>query len=206
MGEKSRIVWAGLDKLALMYGPTCSVDNRELKQRRFCTTDVNRKLAFFSFSKPWRYRIYIAKCLNSYRDDLPKNLFKITAKCAKSPFPVDVRRSKTSLLSGAKNRLCKWSRVTSPWQCTVNYKEEYEEMHEKVSHLFTWSLLMIKLVITPETPSPPMAECYVAVSCISNLHSPRCFSPSLKCLVWQAAASRPHMFAYVLPSVPHTGR
>ena len=53
---------------------------REFKQRRFCATDVKRKLAFFSFSKPWRYRIYIAKCLNSYRDDLPKNLFKITAQ------------------------------------------------------------------------------------------------------------------------------
>ena len=30
---------------------------------------------------------------------------------------------------------------------------------------------------------PPSTERYVAVSCISNLHSPRCFSPSLKCLV-----------------------
>ena len=33
------------------------------------------------------------------------------------------------------------------------------------------------------SPPPPLAECYVAVSCISNLQSPRCFSPSLKCLV-----------------------
>ena len=30
---------------------------------------------------------------------------------------------------------------------------------------------------------PPSTERYVVVSCISNLHSPRCFSPSLKCLV-----------------------
>jgi len=57
----------------------------ELKQRRFWATHVNRKWAFFSFSKTSRYRICIAKCLNSYRDDLPKNLFKITAKvCKKS--------------------------------------------------------------------------------------------------------------------------
>ena len=71
---------------------------REIKQRRFWTTHVNRKWAFSSFNKPWRYRIYIAKCLNSYRDDLPKNLFKSRLKSAKRPFPVDVRRSKTSLL------------------------------------------------------------------------------------------------------------
>ena len=33
----------------------------------------------------WRYQICIAKCLYSYRDDLPKNLFKITAEeCKKS--------------------------------------------------------------------------------------------------------------------------
>ena len=54
--------------------------NRELKHRRFWTTHVKRKWAFSSDNKPWRYRIYIAKCLNSYRDDLPKNLFKITAQ------------------------------------------------------------------------------------------------------------------------------
>ena len=58
--------------------------NRELKQRCFWATDINRKWAFFSFSKPWRYRIYIAKCLNSYRDDLPKNLFKIMAQECKT--------------------------------------------------------------------------------------------------------------------------
>ena len=61
------------------------VVNRELKQRRFWATHVNRKWAFFSFSKPLRYRICIAKCLNSYRDDLLKDLFKITTQvCKKS--------------------------------------------------------------------------------------------------------------------------
>ena len=57
---------------------------RELKQRRFWATHVNRKWTFFSFSKPLRYLIYIAKCPNSYRDDLPKNLFKITAQVCKT--------------------------------------------------------------------------------------------------------------------------
>ena len=72
--------------------------NRELKQRRFWVTHVNGKWAFFSFNKPWRNHICIAnKCLNSYRDDLPKKFFKITAKNAKSPVPVDIRSSKTSL-------------------------------------------------------------------------------------------------------------
>ena len=56
-----------------------------VKQRRFWETHVNRKWAFFSFSKPLRYRICIAKCLNSYRDDLLKDLFKITTQvCKKS--------------------------------------------------------------------------------------------------------------------------
>ena len=46
---------------------------------------VNRKWAFFSFNKPWRHHICIAKCLNSYRDNFPKKLFKITAQeCKKS--------------------------------------------------------------------------------------------------------------------------
>ena len=71
-----------------MEGQVVNVEQeviRELKQRRFWATHVNRKWAFFSFSKTLRYRIYIAKCLNSYRDDLLKNLFKITAKvCKKS--------------------------------------------------------------------------------------------------------------------------
>ena len=122
--------------------PRC--DSRELKQGRFWATHVNRKWAFFPFSKPLLYHICIecfhsrdqhlckfigtkesvcirkefnshriglghhhgrrfivlghqygrhdvmwkhsiAKCLNSYRDDLPKNLFQITAKeCKKS--------------------------------------------------------------------------------------------------------------------------
>ena len=48
---------------------------------------------------PWRKLICIAKCLYSYRDDLPKNLLKKSGlKSGKSPLPFDVRRSKTSLL------------------------------------------------------------------------------------------------------------
>ena len=42
---------------------------------------------------PWRKQICIAKCLYSYRDDLPKYLFKKSwLKSEKSPLPVDVRR------------------------------------------------------------------------------------------------------------------
>ena len=48
---------------------------------------------------PWRKQICIAKCLYSYRDDLPKYLFKKSwLKSGKSPLPVDVRRWKTWLL------------------------------------------------------------------------------------------------------------
>ena len=52
-------------------------ENREFNKRRFWATHVNRKWAFFSFNIPWRYQICIAKCLYSYRDDLPKNWFKV---------------------------------------------------------------------------------------------------------------------------------
>ena len=40
----------------------------------------------------------MAKCLYSCRDDLPENLGKTTAKHAKSPLQVDMRRSKMSFL------------------------------------------------------------------------------------------------------------
>ena len=45
---------------------------KEFKQRRFWATQVNQKWAFFSFNMPWRYQICIARCLDSYRDDLHK--------------------------------------------------------------------------------------------------------------------------------------
>ena len=56
------------------------LQNRELKQWRFWATHVNKKWTFFCFNIPWRYQITIAKCLYSYREDLPKILFKITAQ------------------------------------------------------------------------------------------------------------------------------
>ena len=46
----------------------------------------------------------IAKCLFSYRDDLPANLGKTTAQEGKkSPLPVEVHRSKTSFLKEPNN-------------------------------------------------------------------------------------------------------
>ena len=68
-------------------------NNGEFKQQRFLATHVNRKWAFFSFHSSWRYQICIAKFLYSKREVLPK-------RCS-SPLPVDVRRSKTSLLGSS---------------------------------------------------------------------------------------------------------
>ena len=68
-------------------------NNREFKQQRFWATHVNRKWAFFSFHLSWHYQFYIAKFLYSKREVLPK-------RCS-SPLPVDVRRSKTSLLGSS---------------------------------------------------------------------------------------------------------
>ena len=48
--------------------------SRELKHQRFWATYVNRKWAFFSYDKPWRRQICIAKFLCSYRDDLLKKI------------------------------------------------------------------------------------------------------------------------------------
>ena len=74
------------------------LQNRELKQRRSWATHVNKKWTFFCFNIPLCYQISIAKCLYSYREDLPKISFKVTAQECKSPRPVDMRRSKTSRL------------------------------------------------------------------------------------------------------------
>ena len=43
---------------------------RELKQRCFWATHVNRKWGLFHFKAPWRSQICISKCLNYYRDEL----------------------------------------------------------------------------------------------------------------------------------------
>ena len=64
----------------------------------------------------WRYQICIAKFHYSYRDDLPNIWAKPLPKSENRPLPVDMRRSKTSLLKlpnndGArrsKRRLDQW--------------------------------------------------------------------------------------------------
>ena len=55
----------------------------------------------FPFNMPWLYQICISKCLFSYTDDLSENLVKIIPQVAKRSLPVNVRRSKTSLLNRA---------------------------------------------------------------------------------------------------------
>ena len=56
----------------------------------------------------------MAKCLYSYRDDLPKRLFKITAQVCKSPLPVDVPHTKTLLLKLPSN-VCKGALKSLFW-------------------------------------------------------------------------------------------
>ena len=55
-----------------------AVGSRELRQRRFWFE--RRTLTGSEPFSLWRHQLCIAKCLYSYRDDLPKNLFKITAE------------------------------------------------------------------------------------------------------------------------------
>ena len=56
------------------------VHNRELKQRRFWATHVNRKWGLLPFYMPWRQQICIAEFLFSYKDDLPESLNQATAQ------------------------------------------------------------------------------------------------------------------------------
>ena len=82
----------------IWYSPVYwGVDIRELEQRHFWATHVNRKRSIFPFNMPWLYKICIPNGLFSYRDDLPRR------KIAKRALPVDVRHSKTSLLNKLPN-------------------------------------------------------------------------------------------------------
>ena len=56
---------------------------RELKQRRFWATHVNRKWGLLPFYMPGHYQICIAEFLFSYKDDLPKGFNQTTAQCCK---------------------------------------------------------------------------------------------------------------------------
>ena len=65
----------------------------EFKQRRFLTTHVNRKWAFFSFNTRCGTKFVLLK------DCLIKTLFKITTqKCKKSLLPVDEPEVEPALL------------------------------------------------------------------------------------------------------------
>ena len=97
-GSLILIFFITMEKHSAITLTTQPDDIRELKQRRFWATHVNRKWAFCSFNKPWRYRIYIASVLILIETICPKICSKSRLKSAKRPFPVDVRRSKTSLL------------------------------------------------------------------------------------------------------------
>ena len=82
----------------IWYSPVYwGVDIRELEQRHFWATHVNRKRSIFPFNMPWLYKICIPNGLFSYRDDLPRR------KIAKRALPVDVRHSKASLLNKLPN-------------------------------------------------------------------------------------------------------
>ena len=71
---------------------------RKFKQGRFWATHVNRKWAFFSFNMPWRYQICMLRVFTLKETICPKICSKSRLKSAKGSLPVDVRRSKTSLI------------------------------------------------------------------------------------------------------------
>ena len=86
--------------LSCVCDPFCTYSGQtwELKQRRFWATHVNRKLGLVPFNIPRHDRICIATCLTLVETICPKIWAKPRPKNEKSPVPVDVRRSKMSLL------------------------------------------------------------------------------------------------------------
>ena len=78
-----KVNWVAYQKP--FFKPPPLEDNRELKQRRFWATHVNRKWGLFPFYTPGHYQICIAEFLFSHKDDLPEGFNQTTAqRCKKS--------------------------------------------------------------------------------------------------------------------------
>ena len=80
----------------------------------------------------------IAKCLFSYRDDLPENLGKTTAQEGKnSSLPVDVHRSKTSFLKQPNNPVPLLGPVQTSYFCRaeLNSGIKFGKSTEEARHL-----------------------------------------------------------------------
>ena len=72
-------------KILLSAHARTSQANRELKQRRFWATHVNRKSGSLPFYMPRHWQICIAKCLFSYKENLIESFNRTTAQwCKKS--------------------------------------------------------------------------------------------------------------------------
>ena len=69
-----------------------------LWEEAFLIDACKPEVKHFSFNMPWSYQISILECLFSHRNDLLKIWSKSRPKIAKRLLPVDVRRSKTSLV------------------------------------------------------------------------------------------------------------
>ena len=81
-------------------------DCREKSKSGFDPRTSTRNKPHYSISLD-APQICLAKFLYSYRDDLLKISAKVLPKNSRNPFPVNVHRSKTSLLKLA----CDWSNV-----------------------------------------------------------------------------------------------
>ena len=81
--------------------------NRELEQRRFLATHVNRKWGLFSYNMTWRRQICIAKCLYSHRDDLAEAFgLNYCPWMKKVRFRLTYVAKKTSLLKPRPHAWC----------------------------------------------------------------------------------------------------
>ena len=100
------------------------------KQRRFWATHVNRKWTYSLLIFLVASKICIAKSLFYYRDDLPKNLFKIIAQeCKKSTsgWRASLKMVATFWTSSINNRcskkweiLCNAPSTENPWKLSIN--------------------------------------------------------------------------------------
>ena len=79
-------VWHCSCKLCIGSATRLLAVSYEFKQRRFWPTHVNLSTCLDAI-----YQIWIANCFYFHRENRLKNLFKINAQIAKSPFPINDR-------------------------------------------------------------------------------------------------------------------
>ena len=108
---------------------------RDLKQRRFWARHVNRKWGLLPFYMPCANKLVLLSFFSLLKTIYPRVSTKALPNDAKSPLPVDVRRSKTLLLNhGLQRRMgLLWHRSRSRKRLTK--RVFFSKKHGSCFHL-----------------------------------------------------------------------